>query len=82
MWGLPTIIAINQKLAQGQSLDQAYVECGIRVPGARGADAFARFGDKSPLKSEAAVEAKTDDATEETVEVETPAKAKKAKNVA
>ena len=74
MWGLPTIIAINQKLAEGKSIDQTYVECGIRVPGARGADAYARFGNKSPLRGETA--------TEEVVEASPAEKDTKAKNVA
>lgn len=29
MWCLPTIIALNEKLSQGASLDDAYSQCGI-----------------------------------------------------
>lgn len=32
MWCLETIVAINGKLAEGKSLGEAYVECGIRGP--------------------------------------------------
>lgn len=32
MWCLETIIALNEKIAQGKTLGEAYVECGIRGP--------------------------------------------------
>lgn len=32
MWCLETIVALNEKLAQGKTLGEAYVECGIRGP--------------------------------------------------
>ena len=32
MWCLTTIVAINDKLAEGKSLDDAYKECGITMP--------------------------------------------------
>lgn len=35
MWCLETIVAVNEKLAQGHTLDEAYSECGVVVPGRR-----------------------------------------------
>lgn len=32
MWCLETIVALNEKLAQGATLSEAYAECRINVP--------------------------------------------------
>lgn len=33
MWCLETIVAINNEMAKGHGVDQAYANCGISVPG-------------------------------------------------
>ena len=42
MWCLETIKAVNQKLAEGKNVHDAYAECGISVPTREGAEALIR----------------------------------------